>query len=174
MPIRTKFAGEMHALGHVFDTEVTTIRVGAYFNALEEHLFHLVCAAMRQTHKTCRFFPKPVEILELIDGTDVEAWAEVIREVRRVGYYGLPRFTNPATMPAVRALFGTWKDLCERLPEPGPEQLGWRKRFAAAFATCSARDQQQRALAEGSVPKMISEAMSVLAEQKAFPTGRKR
>ena len=158
----------MHALGHTFDTEITAIRVAAYFDALCEHPLELVQAATREAIKTCRFFPKPVELLEILNGRQedacVDAWAAVLSEVRRVGYIGKPRFSEPAIMQTIRALTGSWERFCSLLPEGGPEHLGWRKRFGEAYRIYSIRE-RQLALADGDARRTLRDAAAELSHQ---------
>ena len=167
---RPAFGSAMHALGHTFDTEVTAIRVEAYFDALADYSLEQVHAAMREAIKTCRFFPRPVEIRDLLTGSTVEAWGEVLRELRRVGSYGQPDFSNPAILPAIRAIAGSWPDFCRCniRPEAGQEALAWHKRFSDAFTICADRDQRTAAL-----PPHLADAMRALAEQKSFPPAKK-
>ena len=92
-----------------------------------------VTAAVRLAMRTCRFFPKPVELRELMTGRADEradlAWGELLREVRRVGYLGTPMFTDASMLPTIHTVFGGWRHLCETLPAGGPELVGWIKQF---------------------------------------------
>ena len=98
-----------------------------------------VTAAVRLAMRTCRFFPKPVELRELMTGRADEradlAWGELLREVRRVGYLGTPMFTDASMLPTIHTVFGGWRHLCETLPAGGPELVGWIKQFKSAYGT---------------------------------------
>lgn len=146
---RPRFADAMHALGLAFQSEVPDVKAAVYFEALSEFDLDRVLAALRQSVKTCEFFPKVVEIIRLIEGTDVDAWETLVAEIRRVGYLGTPQLDN-VTLQTVRSLAGSWRALCERLPADGPEHLGWRKRFAEAYALHAGRERdRQHMLAQG-------------------------
>jgi len=124
------------------------IRVDAYFDALSDLSIEQVHAAVRLSLRSCRFFPKPVELRELVMGTpdanaDV-AWGELTREIARVGYLGTPRFSDERTAITVREVWGSWLRLCETLPGEGPELVGWMKQFKSAWLSQDRRDLEKR------------------------------
>ena len=143
---RAAFAEAMLALGETFNEPVSPIRTEAYFDALRDLTIAQVNGGARLAIRACRFFPKPVELRELIEGTpDGHAdagWAELIREVRRVGYLGTPAFTDDRTARAIKETWGSWARLCETLPGEGPELIGWMKQFKAAFQSLEKRETQ--------------------------------
>lgn len=76
-------------------------------------------AAAKKIIATSTFFPALAEwhqsALDLIHDkagipTPFEAWAEVLREMKRVGSYGEPNFSHPLVLRTVK-IFG-WIDLC--------------------------------------------------------------
>ena len=76
----------------------------------------LKAAAMKHIRE-CKWFPKVSELcdaafsmLEAGIPTAEEAWSEVANEMRRVGYYGDPKFTHQSVYDAVNT-FG-WENLC--------------------------------------------------------------
>lgn len=141
---RGQFAEAMHALGETFNEPVSDIRSETYFDALREFTIEQVNGAALVAIRSCKFFPKPVELRELILGTPEghadDAWAELIREVRRVGYIGAPSFSDERTERAINETWGSWRRLCETLPGEGPELIGWIKQFKAAFQSLEKRD----------------------------------
>ena len=145
---RPKFAEAMHALGETFNEPVSQIRAEAYFDALSDLTLAQVNAAVRAALRSCRFFPKPVELRELIAGTpDANAdaaWGELRREIGRVGYLGVPKFTDERTALTVREVWGSWARLCETLPSEGPELVGWMKQFKGAWQSQDRRDVSKR------------------------------
>ena len=145
---RPTFAEAMHVLGETFNEPVSTIRAEAYFDALSDLEWWQVERAVRTSLKTATFFPKPVELRALVEGTTEEkadtAWGEVIQQVRAVGYMGRPRFSDPGTFTAIQALWGGWQQLCETLPNEGPELVGWVKQFKATFQTLTHRETRQQ------------------------------
>lgn len=144
---RAEFAEAMHALGHTFNEPVSTIRTEAYFDALADFTIEQVNAAARLAIRSSRFFPKPIELREFIEGTPDghadDAWAALIEQIRRVGYIGTPTFTDERTLRAINETWGSWRRLCETLPGEGPELIGWMKQFKAAFQSLEKRETQR-------------------------------
>jgi hypothetical protein len=160
------FGGLMAGLGEAFNEPVSEARVAIYFEALEDLPIDALQSAARAYAKTGRFFPKPVELRDLVQGTTEDhaevAWLYVVREVRRVGWSGTPRWPDAATEHAALGLFGGgWRTLCEHLPAQGPELLGYRKAFVAAYGAAA----RQTALT--ALPPTRSEAKQALADLKA-------
>lgn len=60
------------------------------------------------------FFPRVSDLVGVLTRSDQldadQAWAEVLQQVRRVGYYGVPVWSHPAVADAVAAL--GWQTLC--------------------------------------------------------------
>lgn len=144
---RKHFAEAMVILGETFNEPVSEVRIEAYFSALSDLPMAAVGAAVRSAVRTLRFFPKPVEIREMVLGSPSDnadaAWAEVMTQIRRVGYMGTPTFGDTRTLRAVNEIWGSWRRLCETLPAEGPELVGWVKQFKATFASQTPRDEHQ-------------------------------
>jgi len=144
------FGKLMHALGQTFNEPVSEVRVEAYFDALRDLSIETVRQAVRQAIGSCRFFPRPVELRDLVLGTAADnadaAWGEVLREIRRVGYVGTPTFSDARVDRAVKETWGGWSRLCQTLPAEGPELIGWMKQFKSTYGSLSARDTTQTAL----------------------------
>ena len=165
---RPAFAEAMVVLGHTFNETISPIRIGAYFDALSDHRLADVLRATKTLMRSQHFFPKPVDFLELLSGTADDAWGEVRREVRRVGYTEIPRFSNPTTLKTIETLSGSWISFCEQLPAEGPELIGWMKQFRSAFAVMSARHQEHTLTLQSADPKVLR-AVRQLADTKGFP-----
>lgn len=142
------FAKGMLLLGETFNEPVSEMRIDAYFEALSDLPIETVSQAVRLALKACRFFPRPVELREMVEGTAAgnadAAWGEVLTEVRRVGYVGVPRFTDARTERAVRETWGGWQQLCQTLPGEGPELIGWAKQFRACWLSQDTREVSKR------------------------------
>lgn len=143
---RVPFAEGMLVLSETFNEPVSELRTEGYFEALRDHDINEVNRAIRQAMRACKFFPKPVELRELIDGTTADAaeaaWGTVLREIRRVGYIGTPNL-EPRTFKAVCELWGSWQRLCTTLPAEGPELVGWIKQFKATYASVERNDERR-------------------------------
>lgn len=62
---RAEFARAFAILADTFDAQVSSVRIGAYFDALSDLPLEAVLRAMRDATSSLRFFPKPVELREL-------------------------------------------------------------------------------------------------------------
>lgn len=137
---RQAFAALMIGLGETYGEPVSDVRLELYFSALQD----LDLEELRQAVITCvrfhKFFPRPVELREAVEGSledraDV-AWLAVMRLVRRFGYYQpAPEDAWPdaAARRAALEMYGGWRGLCAGLPGEGPELLGAAKLFKASY-----------------------------------------
>jgi hypothetical protein len=150
---RARFAEALHVLAETFNEPVSSVRAEAYFDALSDLELWQIERAVRLALKASTWFPKPVELRALVEGTTEEradtAWGEVIQQIRSVGYVGRPRFSDPATFTAIEALWGGWSQLCQTLPNDGPELVGWVKQFKATFQTMHRREARTQQIAGG-------------------------
>lgn len=130
------FAEAIGILGEAFNEPVSAVRVKAYFEDLSDFGIAQVVGAMRHARRTGKYFPRVAELREAIEGTAEDAaeqaWAAVLREIRRVGWVGMPNL-EPRVLRAVNELWGGWQRLCETLPGEGPELVGWIKQFKATY-----------------------------------------
>jgi hypothetical protein len=135
---RPAFAEAMLTLCETFNEPLSDVKVEAYFGALNDSDIGAVLGACRHALRSCKFFPRPVELREFITGSAEDAaeqaWAAVLGEIRRVGYIGRPNL-EPRALRAVNELWGGWQRLCETLPGEGPELVGWIKQFKATYAS---------------------------------------
>jgi hypothetical protein len=112
------------------DIKVTDDLVNGWTWAMEDVSFPVAEDAAKRWIKTQKWFPKPAELLEIIGVQQVApnlipeaAWAEVLREARRVGVNRLPlyrggevvppperEFSHPAIAQAVDSI--GWKAIC--------------------------------------------------------------
>lgn len=149
---RPAFARLMYALGDTFNEPVTDIRAEAYFDGLSDLPTEDVMAAGRRAIAECRFFPRPVELREMVTGSDddqaEDAWNTMRQLIRRYGYLGTdgrgaaPKFPDEATKRAALELYGGWVALCSSLPCDGPEFLGARKAFIASYKAYANRERR--------------------------------
>ena len=165
------------AMGETYETPVSSVRAEMFCRAVEDLPFAAVKAAAAAHLRHGKFFPRPAELRELVEGTTDDkaelAWQWVPKEVRRVGYLGTPSYPDEATKRAAEGLFGSWRALCENLPAGGPELLGFRKQFLALYGA-RAREAQR-----GELGPSRDEARGQLEDLKAqlrargLPTGTK-
>lgn len=160
---RPRFAELMLALSETFESQVSSLRMQLYFDSLRDVPIESVTSAVQAAIDRLKFFPKPVELRELIAGpvadTAALAWADFVSEVSRVGYMRTPSL--PATtMETIRIVFGGWRQACGALPaadgERAPEFMGWRKQFIAAYGDTTRREAAQ-ALTTGEAKNAIAD-----------------
>jgi hypothetical protein len=129
-------------LAEYFDKPQSDAQLLLYIRALNDLPLEQVLAATNTVIQTCTFFPKVAEIRELVQGNDSDsaelAWMGLLREIRREGYTGRPKLPA-ATVETIRGLWGDWVNLCQTLPNDGPELLGWAKRFNTAYVATKHR-----------------------------------
>ena len=171
---RKAFAEGMFVLGETFNEPVSEIRAEAYFDALKDFTLAQATTAVRLAMRTLRFFPKPVELREMVEGTPEgnadAAWADVLTQIRRVGYMGVPTFHDPRTTEAIRHVWGGWARLCETLPGEGPELVGWVKQFKAVYRTVDMRQIQARL--ESGAPPRVMQLLKDITARHAMPSGK--
>lgn len=116
---RTRFLTAFRALAELHNRDVSKALTKLYHSTLAQHDIETVLASFRLAATNLRFFPKPVELLEFINGTpaDLEVEAalqadEVLMAIRQKGIYTNVRFLNPTTNAVVRQGFGGWRELC--------------------------------------------------------------
>ncbi len=103
----------------------------------------LIAAALKHT-RTCKWFPKVSELCEVAFSmmevgikTAEEAWNEVTKEMRRVGYYGNPDFTCQEIYDAVNT-FG-WENMCS-----AEDHSVLRAHFYRTYETYLKRSREER------------------------------
>lgn len=178
---RPTFARALYALGETFNEPVSEIRAEAYFDALSDLPVEAVLAAARQAIRTARFFPRPVELREAVDGQVEDraeaAWTAVLRLVRRYGWPGVdgrgapPAFPDFATERAALDLYGGWARLCEALPGEGPEMLGVRKAFVASFTAYARRGYRAELPPSRAEARAVLENLTAELKRRSLPTG---
>lgn len=104
-------------------------------------------AAVKQHIATSKFPPTIAELRQgaaTVSGPALpsyaDAWEEVLGEVRRVGYLGMPSFSHPLIAKAV-AVMG-WRDLCA---SEVSETATWRAQFRDIYNSYAARAAQEAA-----------------------------
>lgn len=166
-----RFTNAMLALAEVFKNPVSERLTTTYYESLKDLTIEQFETAAQHVIDTGRFFPKPVELREAVEGNQSDeaalAFAEFQQEVSRVGYMRTPSL-QPATMEAVRLVFGGWRQACASLPSPdsdrAPELMNWRKQFVAAYAN-NKRREAIGALTDGEAKNALADISAWRAKQ---------
>jgi hypothetical protein len=116
------FSEYMTALGEIHNKQISDITKDFYWKALKPYADEQCEKAFNMAMGGLKFFPKPAELIELIqndggrleDRADVEA-GRVLEAVKRHGGYKSIEFDDPVTMAVIQIAFGGWVKLCSEL-----------------------------------------------------------
>ena len=133
-----KFAETMTMLGVVFPTNVTPVLAKAYFLALKRFTIEEVTAAAERHIETGKFFPKPVELTDIINAGKPNtqdkallAWVDVITAIGKIGSYRELTLNDKLSMKVIKSI-GGWSNLCSLTYK----ELEFKKReFIGIYAT---------------------------------------
>lgn len=114
-----KFKSYMAMMGEIFDKEVTKALSGAYWQILTRFTDEQCISAFDRAISTCKFFPRPAELIEFINGSpqemadkgQIEA-CKVLNAIKRIGGYEGVQFDDPVTVAVIEEGFGGWVRLC--------------------------------------------------------------
>lgn len=132
----SRFAELLAGLGEVFNEPVSEIRARLYFEALKDLPMGSVEQAVSRLVQHARFFPKPGEIREVLEGSvedrGREAWRRVLGALEHVGTYESVDFGDPLVHVAVEAM-GGWHQAWAWERVDGPELLGLERDFVSLY-----------------------------------------
>jgi hypothetical protein len=110
-----RFASNMNGLAEIFGTELSELKLSFYAKVLERFTDEQVEKAVMMATQTLEFFPKPVQLIELIEGKSqdraVMAWDVLLNAIRRHGSYQSVLFADPKITKTVE-LMGGWLQAC--------------------------------------------------------------
>lgn len=121
--------------------------VAIYFRLLADIPPESLQTVVDQCIATCKFLPTVAEIRDewhnltrkIGQLSATEAWASVLSEIRRIGYIGVPYFTDALTAQVVKTL--GWRELCA-----SENQVADRAHFMRMYEQLVTRDTQVRKL----------------------------
>ena len=133
-----------------FKGNLDDARMRLYVEMLSDIPPQILEAAVKKLIMTNKFLPSIAEIRETaygikgtISGTAVpdesEAWGEVVKAIRSVGYYRKPKFSHEAITTAVNNI--GWQDICMTTIE-GMNTL--RAQFRRAYQLAAQRQKDNR------------------------------
>jgi len=117
----------------IFEKVLSKNVLDLYFQALKKYSIEQIEDAISKAIISCKFFPKPVELIELMSGIGkLEDQAQfqvdiVLNAIKRVGGYQSVKFKDTITNTVINYCFGNWTKLCEELKEN--EEKWFRKDF---------------------------------------------
>ncbi len=133
------FKTYMATLGEIHDKVISPLLMELYWKTLEPFTDEECERALKAMVTSQRFFPKPVDILEAIQGKKenqgTEAWLKTLNAVKRIGNYQSVSFDDKAIHSVIDAM-GGWEKFCMMLSE---EEKWKQKEFEKLYAVISAR-----------------------------------
>lgn len=133
MQNETKFNELMAAMAEVFDKEITESLLSVYWQVLEPYQDIESISALNKCLLSCKFFPKPADLLEQLQGNNEDlaliAWGKVDYAIRHIGGNSSVVFDDPVIHLALEAM-GGWHDTNEWQER----DMTWkRKEFLATY-----------------------------------------
>lgn len=133
MTNKKKFLKLMMVLSELHGREISDTLMDVYWEVLKAYQDEVAIRALNQVIASCRFFPKPADILDHIHGNRedaaTEAWLKVDKAMRHNGNYQSINFGDPKIHNCIE-LLGGWHYL-GTLTE---DEWKWkRKEFESAY-----------------------------------------
>ena len=133
-----------------YNASLDDARLRLYVEMLSDIPPSILETAVKKLIMTNKFLPSVAEIREvaygikgIISGTaapdESEAWGEVAKAIRSVGYYGKPKFSHEAITTAVNNI--GWQDICMTTND-GMNTL--RSQFRRAYQLAAERQKDNR------------------------------
>ncbi len=143
-----KFAKVMIMLCETFDRAPSATLTDIYFESLAEFPIEQVERAAALTIQSCRFFPKPVELRERIEGSTDDraqkAWTLLLEANRVAGYYTSIWVEDPCLARAIMDTFGGWIQATESLSHLSDAMIASkRKEFLSNYRLAMRRPVSQ-------------------------------
>lgn len=117
---KKEFGETMAGIGELMGKDISNSLMKIYWNALKPFPLSDVLTGLNKIATTSRFFPKPVEIIEAIQGNAeslaAEAMHHLVEAVGRVGAYQSVEFEDPGLQAVVEA-WGGWPAVCGKTDE---------------------------------------------------------
>jgi hypothetical protein len=134
---RERFGIALTGLAEIFNEPVSTPRMNAYFSALSDLSIDRVEAAVAQLMRTAKFFPKPIEIREALQGSTRDqaetAWRTFLKLVIEENYYPSLQVQDGTLAFAIEQ-FGGWIEANRRVNGASAEMLrAYENQFKVSY-----------------------------------------
>ena len=110
-----KFKEYMTMLCELHDKILSDMMKDLYWKVLEPFTDEQCEKAFQEILLSSRFFPKPVDFVEILRGKKTDqatmAWLEVLGAVKSIGNYQSVKFSNTVIHSVINAM-GGWPELC--------------------------------------------------------------
>ena len=111
-----EFLKQLAGLGELYDKKMSTALISMYLHVLAKYEDREVSEAMAGCIEKMRFFPRPADIISLIEedpeNVALEAWGSLIKAIKGVGRYGKVSFMDGKITRLVNYL-GGWDTVCD-------------------------------------------------------------
>jgi hypothetical protein len=139
MKDQIKFKEYMATLCELHDRTMSKLLTDLYWKVLEPFSDEQCESAFKEIIYSNKFFPKPADFIEVLQGTKknraTEAWLEVLESVKRIGNYESVKFADEAIHSVVQTM-GGWPDFCMM----ENEEVKWKqKEFERLYEIISIR-----------------------------------
>jgi hypothetical protein len=138
---REKFLKNMALICDMNDRKISEPLTDLYWKILEPFTDEECENAFKKIIQTCRFFPKPVDFMEILKGKKQDqatiAWIEVLNAVKRIGNYESVKFTDPVIHSVINVM-GGWDQLAATMTTD--EEKWKQKEFERLYEVISSRD----------------------------------
>ena len=165
MKNKKKYMEFMNGMAAVFDREVNKILIDVYWKILEPFTDEQCEGAFNKIITTSKFWPKPAEIIEIIQGDGSEkavlAWIKADKAVRNHGPYVSVRFDDPVIHGVIEIL-GGWAKFQEC---PGDEWKWRQKEFERLYGIVESRG--------GKVPEYLPGSVEINNNARGYHVERK-
>jgi hypothetical protein len=134
-----QFAKNMAGLGELFNKEISPSLMELYWQILDNLTDTQFEKACQEAARKRRFFPKPAELLELIEqdpaSLALAAWDKLTQAIRDYGQYRSIEFDDPALTATVESM-GGWVTACLWRADDLPHR---RREFLSTYQVMSQR-----------------------------------
>lgn len=134
-----RVAEMLYGLAEVFDKEnLSPLAIEIYFQIVKEFTFEQIQEAGNRAVRELKWFPKPVELLELIQGSkaelelrgNVQAYL-VLGAISSIGSNESVKFQDPVTTAVIKRVYSGWIELGDLRTE---ETKWFLREFAQHYA----------------------------------------
>lgn len=141
---RERFIDSLMVLAELYERKLSDGVMELYFRALSDLPVEQACRACEIAAISIKFFPKPVELREIIlsspDDRALLAWQALQVAYKRVGYWDSIYIYDAHTAHAMKRVFGGWVQFGEACKSLSDEMLqAKRKEFLSTFRALQGR-----------------------------------
>jgi hypothetical protein len=110
-----RFIANFTGMAEAFGAEVSPLKINIYTRVLEQFTDYQIERAIMQACTSLKFFPKPVELIEFIQGKASDqamlAWEQLLQAIQKHGSYQSIIFEDGRIAQTVE-LMGGWLQVC--------------------------------------------------------------